>query len=323
VRRLLPTAVALLVLYLPAAGEARPPPPPGAAIFYYPWYGTPARDGGYQHWAQNAHRPPADVASDFYPARGAYSSSDPAVIAGQMREIASAGIREVVVSWWGIGSPEDERLTPVLRAATANFLEVAAHLEPYRGRTVASTAADIAYLRARGVRDFFVYRAGDFPAAQWATLRPKLGGARLFAHTTLVGFAKQGGFAGVYTYDILTSGGDKFARLCTQAHRQGLLCLPSVGPGYSARRATSDTRVKRRRDGSTYDAMWTAALRARADIVTITSYNEWHEGTQIEPARAKPGYLSYEGAWGLHGPKASKAYLTRTARWTSRLRAGR
>ena len=30
--------------------------------------------------------------------------------------------------------------------------------------------------------------------------------------------------------------------------------------------------------------MWKAAIRAGADRVTITSYNEWHEGTQIEPA---------------------------------------
>ena len=33
--------------------------------------------------------------------------------------------------------------------------------------------------------------------------------------------------------------------------------------------------------------MWRAAIAARADRVTITSYNEWHEGTQIEPA-ARP-----------------------------------
>ena len=52
--------------------------------------------------------------------------------------------------------------------------------------------------------------------------------------------------------------------------------------------------------------MWAAAIHARADIVTITSYNEWHEGTQIEPAAppARHGayrYLSYNGAWGLYG----------------------
>jgi hypothetical protein len=92
-----------------------------------------------------------------------------------------------------------------------------------------------------------------------------------------------------------------------------------VGPGYDATRATGDLRVKPRRDGLTYDAMWIAALRARPDLVTITSYNEWSEGTQIEAARPQPpagAYLSYEGAYGLHGRAASRAYLRRTACWT-------
>jgi hypothetical protein len=322
VGRLLPTAVALLLLAVPArAGDARPAG--SAAIFYYPWYGTLEHDGAYRHWAQNGHRPPADVASDFYPARGAYSSRDPVVVDAQMRDIAAAGVREVVVSWWGIHSPENARLSLVLKAARAHRLQVAAHLEPYDGRTIDSTAADIEYLRTRGIRDFFVYHATDFRASQWSALSAQLHGIRTFAQTTLAGFAKQGRFAGVYTYDILVSGGDKFRRLCAQAHRQGLLCLPSVGPGYSAQRGTGDTRVKLRRNGATYDAMWAAALGAGADVVTITSYNEWHEGTQIEAARRVSGYESYDGAWGKHGTAASEAYLVRTAYWTARFRAVR
>jgi len=141
----------------------------------------------------------------------------------------------------------------------------------------------------------------------------------LFAQTNLVGFAKAGGFDGVYSYDILTSGGAQFRRVCEEAHRVQLLCGPSVGPGYSARRATGDTRIKPRRNGATYDAMWTAALRSDADLVTITSYNEWLEGTQIEPARRDPGYASYDGAWGTRGRAATGAYVARTAYWTSRL----
>jgi hypothetical protein len=100
-----------------------------------------------------------------------------------------------------------------------------------------------------------------------------------------------------------------------------LKCAPSVGPGFDARRATGDPLVKLRKKGATYDAMWRAAIASGADEVTITSYNEWHEGTQIEPA-APPGrhgryrYASYDGAWGLHGAAAQDAYLVRTAYWT-------
>jgi hypothetical protein len=100
-----------------------------------------------------------------------------------------------------------------------------------------------------------------------------------------------------------------------------LLCAPSVGPGYNAKRGSGDTVVKLRKHGQTYDAMWRAALMSGADDVTITSFNEWHEGTQIEPAavprrRASYRYLSYDGAWGLHGAAAENAYLVRTRYWT-------
>jgi len=96
-----------------------------------------------------------------------------------------------------------------------------------------------------------------------------------------------------------------------------------VGPGYDATHATADLRVKPRRDGATYDAMWRSAIRSSADGVTITSYNEWHEGTQIEPARARPGgaaaaagLQSYEGAYGRTGRASQLAYLDRTSFWS-------
>ncbi len=315
----LPLLAAALLL-VPAAGAQRDALP-RTAIFFYPWYGTPARDGDYQHWQQNGHTPPRDLAAAYYPVRGAYSSSDPTVLAGQMGDIERAGVDEVVTSWWGRGSPEDARLAAVIRAAHAHRLAVAAHLEPYPGRTVAGTALDIAYLRTLGIRDFFVYHATDFRAAEWTALTARLSGERLFAQTTQVGFAKTAGFDGIYTYDIVTWGGNVFARVCTEARKLGLLCAPSVGPGYDARRATSDTHVKLRRTGKTYDAMWTAALRAHANLVTITSYNEWLEGTQIEPARRRDGYRSYDGAWKMRGTAAQRSYVTRTAYWTARTSA--
>src|SRR5205085_3676455 len=88
----------------------------------------------------------------------------------------------------------------------------------------------------------------------------------------------------LYTYDVARYGPAAFGPLCARAHRARLLCAPSVGPGYDALRATGDGLARSRRDGATYDAMWQAAIDAGADRVTITSYNEWHEGTQIEPA---------------------------------------
>ena len=52
----------------------------------------------------------------------------------------------------------------------------------------------------------------------------------------------------------------------------------------------------------------------------ITSFNEWHEGTQIEPAVRKqiPGftYLDYQ-------PLSADYYLKRTADWIGKWHPGR
>jgi glycoprotein endo-alpha-1,2-mannosidase len=322
-RRLLPCVI--LALLLPATAQA------GVRVsaFYYPWYGTSARDGAFQHWAQLGHSPPNDIASAYYPERGLYSSSDALVTGQQMDDMRAAGIDEVAVSWWGQGSAEDGRLDEVIAAAHADGLSVAAHLEPYGGRTVASTVADLAYLRTYGIRTFYVYRPLDLPVADWAAAKTDLheDGSTVFAQTALVGAAAAAGFDGVYTYDIVVYGGGKFGRLCAQARAVKLLCAPSVGPGYDARRGSGDPVVKPRRNGATYDSMWKMAIAAGPDRVTITSYNEWHEGTQIEPAssglirRGRYRYLTYDGAWGLHGVAAEDAYLARTRYWVNVFRS--
>jgi glycoprotein endo-alpha-1,2-mannosidase len=332
--------VCLLLVLVPAAGATRPVP--AVSIFYYPWYGTPALDGSYQHWQQGGHLPPRDIASDYYPARGAYSSADPRVVDAQMRDLAQAGVGEVVSSWWGWGSVEDRRLPLVAQAAQAHGLAVAVQLEPYDprnppylSRSAESVAADLGHLRELGITRVYVYAPFfDVSDAAWVALTASEPGLQLLAQTANVSRAAADGFAGVYTYDIVRYGSSSFERICSRAHAAGLLCAPSVGPGFEADRATGDPQVKPRRSGQTYDHMWQAAIRARADRITITSYNEWHEGTQIEPACAPAAltlamsptlglrYGSYDGAYGLRGRASARAYLERTAYWVRRY-AGR
>ena len=317
-------AVALVatVLGLPVASGSSAQGIAGAresAIFYYPWYSNPTRDGRWAHWYVEREGTPV-LSTPYLPSRGLYSSSNARVVAAQMREIAAAGVTTVVVSWWGAGSPEDDRLPLVAEAARRQGLEVAVHLEPYRGRTPSAAIDDITRLQTAGVKDFYVYDADRDPSSAWADALEEVEGTpRIFGNTTLVGRAKASGFDGLYTYDVVTWTGSTFRRLCTQAHRAGLLCAPSVGPGYDARLATSDRSVRPRLHGATYDRMWKTALGANADVVTITSYNEWQEGTQIEPAQSQVERTGYEGAWGRHGVAARRAYLDATARWTERL----
>jgi len=39
--------------------------------------------------------------------------------------------------------------------------------------------------------------------------------------------------------------------------------------------------------------MFQKAIDAKPDIISITTFNEWGEGTQIEPAIRKYGYMDY------------------------------
>jgi glycoprotein endo-alpha-1,2-mannosidase len=333
-RRLLVVGLGPVCFCMPAAARAAPAAggglqgrapaalPATVAIFYYPWYSTPAVDGAWDHWDQNGHSPPTDVYSRYYPVLGPYSSDDPAVVDLQMAEISTAGVDEIVVSWWGRGSDEDRRLPLVLAAAERHHLRVAIHLEPYGGRSPVTVAGDLAYIASLGIRDVYVYHPGDLAASDWAALHAGQPELRLLAGTERVGFAAAGGFDGFYTYDFVTYRGDKFLRLCLQAHALHLLCAPSVGPGYDGRRAGESPAGRPRRNGLTYDGLWAAALAASPDIVTITSFNEWGEGTQIEPARSRGGYAGYNGAWGMRGAPAQTAYLWRTAYWAGLAHAG-
>ena len=39
--------------------------------------------------------------------------------------------------------------------------------------------------------------------------------------------------------------------------------------------------------------MWREAINIHSEIVSVTSFNEWHEGSQIESAVKKEGYEDY------------------------------
>ncbi len=325
-------------LTAPIVGVVAPPvrTTPEVAIFFYPWYGRPDRDGEWRHWEGNGHMPPADFAANFAPARGLYSSSDPNVLSSQMAEISAAGVDLVVTSWWGRGSFEDRGLEAVLAAAASRGVRVAVHIEPYVGRTVATIEQDVGYLRSLGVRDFWLYSIQGLPATDLAAARSRMAAdIRLMGNGTnptayrsgaFASFAQAAGLDGIYTYDAVRYTPSDFATICASARQANLLCSPSPSPGYVANRTKSgDAQLVARDGGARYDATWTGAIDARADIVSITSYNEWHEGTQLEAAVqfcfpdgvCSPGY---EGAYNTVGASSQSAYLGRTSLWSSILK---
>jgi hypothetical protein len=68
------------------------------------------------------------------------------------------------------------------------------------------------------------------------------------------------------------------------ARRHSRISCLTIIPGYD------DTKIRKpglkadRQDGQTYRVLWEEAIRADPDWVLITSWNEWHEGSEIEPS---------------------------------------
>lgn len=82
---------------------------------------------------------------------------------------------------------------------------------------------------------------------------------------------------------------------CARLLQPPSLFIPSVGPGYDDLpvRPWNEANTRARREGAYYEEMWNAALGLDSKIVSITSFNEWHEGSQIEKAVKKEGYEDY------------------------------
>lgn len=258
-----------------------------------------------------------DIGSNFFPDGGPYSSNDPVTIDRHMKQIRLSGAGVVCVSWWGAGSFSDRAVPGILEAARRNGLKVTFHIEPFEGRDADGARRAIGYLvdtygphpafyRADrfGRRPmFYVYDSYLVPAGDWARVLSPAGEATIrgTAHDAIViglwvgeddgGTILAAGFDGFYTYfaiDGFTYGSTaaNWPAMAQWAWEHELLFVPCIGPGYD------DTRIRpwnapNRRDrerGAYMDRMFRPAFVASTPFLGITSYNEWHEGTQIEPA---------------------------------------
>jgi glycoprotein endo-alpha-1,2-mannosidase len=232
-------------------------------------------------------------------------------------------------------------------------MRFAVHMEPYPGRTHTSVQEDAEYLVARfgasdawlridGRRVFYVYDSYHIGVEDWrsvlgvperATGPPAVRDGffiALWLNRDGGELASRGGFDGVYTYFasdgfVYGSSTRNWKHMRAFCVEKGLLFVPSVGPGYNDEgiRPWNAHNTKSREGGAYYDRMWRAALDSGAEYVSITSYNEWGEGTQIESAAArstapntggKKVYLEYaEGEPGK--------YVDATRKWADALGA--
>ncbi|XP_033095262.1 glycoprotein endo-alpha-1,2-mannosidase-like [Anneissia japonica] len=304
-------------------------------------------------WKSGQHVPVDDIGANFYPELGCYSSRDPKVINAHMQYMYKARVGVLVVSWYppgkadNEGHPSDDLMPILLDAAHRYQLKVAIHSEPYKDRDETTVKADLKYIMSRYGNHPALYRYGPkslpliylydsylTPARKWKSLL-KPGGQlsirgtdhdavliALLVEEKHMSEISNSGFDGLYTYFAATgftygSTYRHWSRLAKYATEKGMLFIPSIGPGYIDVniRPWNGENTRSRSDGSYYETAFKNALQTNPDIISITSFNEWHEGSQIEPAIPKSipkfTYLDY----GKNGPNY---YLDLTRKWVEK-----
>lgn len=226
------------------------------------------------------------------------------------------------------------------------LLQMTFHCEPYKGRSEVTFREDVRYIidtygthpafyrykfKGRLLPMFYVYDSYLTNSSDWARLfgiNDELSVRNsiydgiflgLYLDTQHRSDILESLFDGFYTY--FASNGFTYGSrwknwklLADFAQKRDLLFVPSVGPGYVDTRVRpwNKMNTKHRSDGDYYERSLQAAVKVKPDLISLTSFNEWHEGTQIERAVPKTfnnyAYLDY-------GPEGPNKYLLQTQKW--------
>jgi glycoprotein endo-alpha-1,2-mannosidase len=192
-------------------------------------------------------------------------------------------------------------------SSNANSIKIALHLEPYENRTISSIYDDIVHLKTKYFKYPSLFRINYDPViyfydsyhistSDWKALfaRLKLAKISIYAIGLLfqpsdVASLSEAGFQGMYSYfpvDKYTYGSTTslWEQIKRDANAKGLEFFPSIGPGYKDDRIRpwNSGQTRNRENGNYYVNYWNKVLSLGFRYVSITSYNEFGEGTQIE-----------------------------------------
>lgn len=285
---------------------------------YYPWYGATNEQGVGLHWGK-VHVDRQSIANVLdYPVNGPYDSRDPDLIDWQIDLAKSNGITGFISSWWGQKSYENRAFKTVLDCAEKKNFQVSIYWEKEDGNgqeqidgavsdlvyLLKNYGSNTAFLKVNGKPVIFVYERvlSQIPQNSWPTIieqtRAQAGDFLLIADNNNTNNARL--FDGIHKYNI-SSGIAKFTQMnhldllrdffgrndssmVHQAHQYGHIACVTVSPGYNDTKVRKPGRIADREDGQVYKILWEDAIAAKPDWILITSWNEWHEGTEIEPS---------------------------------------
>lgn len=273
-----------------------PPPQPAWAqglgpvlIHYYAWYAPQSVGPGK---------------SPDWPITP-YHSWDPATIQQHVSQIASAGIDGIVVAWYGPQEENNQTETNfrmILDQASANGIYALLSVDLGSATWFKSTQEIIdglnyalsvhanhpAYFRYNGRPVLFFWFQGRYSLQEWAGIRQQVDPE----HTSI--WLAEGAvpdamptFDGLYLYTIswapnvygtLAQWGDT-----TRSH--GGIWVATAMPGWdNTYTSQSERYIRERENGAFYRDTFSAAAASAPHMIVITSWNEWLEGTHIEPS---------------------------------------
>ena len=296
---------------------------PSVLAFYYPWYSYNSQKT--LHWEGVNTQQKHIQSSHEYPLLGPYNSPSQRVINQHFQWAQKAGIQGFIVSWWGINSFEDKVIPKLIIASKKYHMSISLYYEkipePVSEKNVIK---DITYLYHHYIQDnpawftinghpcLFIYQRSlkqlhSQEPHLWKKLLKKINqqlGCQL--HVCVDGLKSQylSLFDSIHTYNILSNPIQKkistkketltavrniyqyWKYQCRRVHKPVIM---TVMPGYN------DTSVRTPGDKlqyqTLYEDLWRLSLSFQPDIILITSWNEWHENTQIEPSLQKQDYL--------------------------------
>ena len=278
--------------------------------FYYTWFDE-------RSWGANSV-PDTPVTP--------YVSRDRAVMARHIEQAKGAGIDALVVSWYGPRVDNNQTETNfrvMLNEAASRGFRLALDVEvtsPFFGgpgdvqaalqSLLATHARHPAYLKVDGRPVIFFWRQQRFATGTWSAIRSAVDPS----HSSLwieegVDVTPLSVFDGHHLYKVIWSPptdlsytANKFARLVRNAASSlgaSKIYVATAMPGWDDRKlGRGDSFGIGRENGAVYERAWQAAIGSSPDWVIITSFNEWPEGTYIEPSQAYGDlYLGLTAKW--------------------------
>ena len=271
--------------------------------FYYPWYTQST-------WC-------SCKMSDLPPVQ--YNSDDDATIERQITSAANVGITGFISSWWGPGHETDTNFVKLLAHASAlesrsgyHFassiyfesdspgLNGSANIINGLRYLINHYGSDPHFFHWQGKPVFFFWDplGAGRTLNEWADIRSQVDpnnqtiwSAEGVDTTMLSVFDGihlfSAGYWGIQhnTMDAVDQGFRAKVDAYNSAHQSSKIWAAGVSPGYDDTRVPgrSGTFIVPRNNGTTYTTSWNAAITSNPSWVTVTSYNEWFEGSMIEP----------------------------------------